>query len=394
MDKMQSKKTPKIKGKLIALAILVVLLVTLLVLKSNTAVAEWFTDNISRNYITVASVLFGWIPFSMYELFLIVAIVLVIVAIVVIIVRLAKKRYLASLSLLLVVSISGVSFATLYTAVAGMSYNRSELDIPLYSVEQDGQVEYNTILNFAEQYINTLNLLASSLDRNSDSTINYPSCAEMSKQLNQLYDSLAINGISNNYVHVKQITNSWIMSQMRIAGVFFAPFGEANINRYIDSYTLPQTMAHEMAHGKGVMRETDAVTLSKYVLLLSDIDYFKYSAMVSSVGSVLQMISLYPNSNDDYIRLNSMISKTVSADIKYNTELWAKYTLLGDIGKFFNDLYLKLSGVQEGTGSYNPPPIYEDTGEVDDDGEEIVIIVSFSPAQNMLLQLYLDGHLA
>ena len=39
--------------------------------------------------------------------------------------------------------------------------------------------------------------------------------------------------------------------------------------------------------------------------------------------------------------------------VNYVNEFWKKHDLLGDIGEWFNNLYIKSSGVPEGTGSYH-----------------------------------------
>ena len=43
----------------------------------------------------------------------------------------------------------------------------------------------------------------------------------------------------------------------------------------------------------------------------------------------------------------------------YVYNFWQKHDLLGDIGDFINDLYLKMSGTKEGTTSYQGGTSYE-----------------------------------
>ena len=67
------------------------------------------------------------------------------------------------------------------------------------------------------------------------------------------------------------------------------------------------------------------------------------------------------------------------------------------IGEFFNDLYLKINGANNGTGSYDDgnksdviTPIDPDTGEPEKDpdtGKPVVIPV-YSAAQKMYFKLY------
>ena len=68
-----------------------------------------------------------------------------------------------------------------------------------------------------------------------------------------------------------------------------------------------------------------------------------------------------------------------------------QYKVLDDIGDFFNDIYLKLQGQKDGTDSYVEPPKFEITGDKDDDGNDIVVILKFSNTQNVLINLYKQG---
>ena len=61
--------------------------------------------------------------------------------------------------------------------------------------------------------------------------------------------------------------------------------------------------------------------------------------------------------------------------------------MLKEIEEFFNNQYLKLNGVENGTDSYvenNKADIIVDEDNVDDYGEPIVQIISFSNVQKLL----------
>ena len=50
-----------------------------------------------------------------------------------------------------------------------------------------------------------------------------------------------------------------------------------------------------------------------------------------------------------------MLNKTRNYEYKF----WKDHDLLGDIGNWINDLYIKSSGVKEGTTSYSGGTTYE-----------------------------------
>jgi hypothetical protein len=218
-----------------------------------------------------------------------------------------------------------------------------------------------------------------------------PSVTELNELLRQEYKRLNSGYFSTFTPNVKGILNKRIMSEMHITGVFFAPFGEPNINvTRIDVFT-PSTMAHELAHSKGVMRESDANTVASYLLLTSENAFLRYSGYVDCLSDALRMVRLYPNSNADYIRLSNSVHAGVSREIANYNKHWNQYTLFADIGEFFNNIYLKLQGQTDGTGSYVEPPVFDVTDEKDEDGNQIVIIRNFSNIQNLLATLYKQG---
>ena len=83
--------------------------------------------------------------------------------------------------------------------------------------------------------------------------------------------------------------------------------------------------------------------------------------------------------------------KTVNSGIRKELSNASKeisqYKLLGNIGNYFNDLYLKLQN-QGGTPSYQKPPVVNVTPELDDYGRPIVKIKKFSDVEYMLIHLY------
>ncbi len=387
----------KIKSKLIALLVLLLVYVDLrVILGDSTQIAEWFARNFSRGWITVWGTLTGWIPFSLYELFLIVAIVLAVVAVIVVIVRLCKGKWRNALSLVLTVCIAVTSFLTVYNVTAGFTYQRASLPKQIYSVQKPDDFDRDSAIAMAQLVVNELNKAYEQTPHDENGNVILPSIEQIHNDIAEEYkriDGAKCDGYFSPYnPSVKTIVNKWAMSQMHIVGVFFAPFGEANVNPNENNYNLPHSMAHEMAHGKGVMRENEANLVASYLLLTSDKAYLRYSALMKVYFSAISLVSMYPNTNDAVALLRSSVRSEIYAEMSNYNKFWSQFTLIGDIGNWFNDIYLKLHK-QNGTGSYVKPPISEDTGEKDDDGNPIVTIVSFSDTQSLLVMLYKQGWL-
>ena len=381
--------------RLIVLGVLVALFVVLTLLKNSPKVCEFFARTFSRAWILIFGNLFGWLPFSLYELFLIVAIVGALVFVVLEIVFLAKHKWKSSLSAALIVALSVFTFLNIYTATASFSYGRDKLPDEVYSEYSGDDLTFEDAVALAETIINQVNADYYATEHDADGNIVYPySFREMSNMLAEEYKRLESSYFSSYTPRGKKIINKTIMSEMHITGVFFAPFGEANVNGYeVKNLYFPHTLAHEMAHGKGVMREYEANLVASYICLTSDNPYLRYGALVDCMYSAINIVGLYPNSSKIVDSLYAQIDEGIRTENANYYSFYAQFNTLKKIGNFFNDLYLKLNKQKEGTGSYYKPGENVGTGEKDDDGQEIVYIINFSATQNLLIKLYKQGQL-
>ena len=380
--------------KLLALGALVVLFAVLTLLTSNVAVCEFFATTFSRAWIAVFGRIFGVLPFSAYELFLVAAIVLAIVFVVYLFVFLAKKKWNRLVSMLLIAGITVFTFLNVYTVSASFAYNREALPDEIYAEYSSDNLTFEEAIALADRVIDGANKAYLSTEHDSDGNIAYPySDRQLSDLLAAEYAKINNPYFSKYTPRAKRIVNKTIMSEMHIVGVTFAPFGEVNVNGNENNLYLPHTLAHEMAHAKGVMREYQADIVASYVLISSDDDYLRYGALAQCLGSALSIVSSYPDSNEAYAELKSKINTGIYKEISNYHEFYAKFSHLDELGEWFNDLYLKLQKQEDGTGSYVKPPVTEGTGEVDGSGNEIIYVVSFSGMQNLLINLYKQGKL-
>ena len=374
--------------RLIILGVLVVVLITLSILQNSTAVCEFFATTVSRAWIWFWGHVLGWISVSFYEWSLAVVILGLPAFVFFIVFFLIKKRYSALVSLVLAVAIAGVSFGNVYIVSAGFAYNRNVLPTYVYREHESQEVNYSDALNIASLVVDELNAAYEQIDHDEKGNVAYPfSFSELNDLIAEEYAKLDDEYFSSYTPNVKKIANEWVMNELHISGVFFAPYGEPNVSVGYSSMMLPYTMAHELAHSKGVMRESEANTVAAYVLLSSDNPYLRYSALVSCYTAALSLVRLYPNSLSDYNLLYAKINEGVFKEIRNYNEYNSKFTTFDNVGKFFNDIYLKING-QGGTNSYQKPSTSEDTGEKDDDGFPILKIRSYSNLQNVLIGLY------
>ena len=391
-EKMRSPKRTLVR-LLIALGVLVALFVTLSLLKLNTRVCEFFATTFSRWWIFLFGNALGWIPISLYEIFLIAVILGGIAFVVAEIVLLCKRKWRRFLTALLIAAICVFSFLNVYTSTASFAYNREPLPKEVYEEYSGEDLTVNEATAIAKYIITQANADYLATEHDAEGNIVYPyDFGTLSERMAEEYKRLESDYFSSYTPKGKRIINKTIMSELGISGVFFAPFGEANINGIETGLFLPHTLGHEMAHGKGVMREYEADLVSSYICLTSDDPYIRYGAMVQCIYRSIYMVALYPNTLGTVDELYGMIDPGIITEQRNNSAKWAQYDALDKIGAFFNDLYLKLNG-QTGTDSYNKPGDNVDTGEVDDDGQAIVQVINFSDMQNLLITLYKHGQL-
>lgn len=380
--------------KLIALGALTVVFVTLTLLSKSVAVCEFFATTFARAWIFVFGHISGVLPFSCYELFLIVAIALAVTFAVYLIVFSVKRRWNKLLSMTLIAAITVMAFLSVYTATASMTYNRNPLPQNIYKQYGSSDLSAEQAFEIAKTIVNGANETYAQTEHDKDGNIVIPySIKELSDKIAEAYKAMDGNYLSAYTPRGKKIISKTIMSEMHIVGVFFAPFGEANVNGYETNLYLPQTLAHEIAHSKGVMREYQADIVSLYALLCSDDPYLRYSAYVTCLDAALQILSYYPNSGEMLSALRSQINEGIYAERRNYWQFYEQFNHLDKIGEFFNDLYLKLQKQPDGTGSYVDGSDVVDTGDVDESGDPIYEVVKFEGKQNLLITLYMQGKL-
>ncbi|NCA67747.1 MAG: DUF3810 domain-containing protein [Clostridia bacterium] len=383
------KKT-KFKARLIALSIMLALILILSLIKRIEWVAEYvFARGISRAYAYVIGNVTSILPISVFEIFIYAAIITGIVFIVLIIKNLIKKRWIKLASSSLTVTIIVISVLLLYTVTASMNYYRAPVVLDMY----DGGVDSDDYLSIGEYFLNDFNNLAASFERDEDNNIISPyTDRELAKIMREEFARLE-SSYYNSYVPLaKPILLSKFLSVNSLMGISFAPTAEPNINKDMPVCQKPFTMAHEIAHSLGVMRENEANLIASYITLTSKNDLIRYSGYLDTFYQIPSMI-YWGVGSDAYSSFYEEFSPLIGIDRGICTEFWGSYSsFMNKISSFFNDIYLKLQGVDEGTGSYSGSYNYDiiDTGEINDEGQPVFEIV-FSDVQKLYLLIYFDN---
>lgn len=388
------KKNNDVKKLLWVIGFFAVIFVLLCLLKADMAFCEWWSKTVARGLIWFFGHITNWLDISIFEIFVIVAIPIIISVLVLIAINFFKKNNLRGFKLVLSLVCFALVFVTFYTACASFAYNRDKLPFVLKE-----EITQNDVYWVAEKYVAKLNEVSERLPKDKNGAIVCPyTTKELSELLAKEYEALndeRFGGYFSSFTpRGKSSLFSVMMSEMHIVGLFFAPTGEAHVNTFCPSDDIASTMAHEMAHGKGIMREDDANFISYYITLNSKDDYILFSGLYTLVGQMLEAVLYFPNSQPLYEELVQMISGDVKKTSALAVEFWNKHDFLQNIEEFFNDQYLKANGVQNGTDSYqgnNTPDLSVDYDNLDDFGRPIVEVLSFSRAQKLIFTLAEEG---
>lgn len=389
MDRIEKNRQNKMSGihrdipYLIVLAVAVIFLAVFLFLRSSSEMCEYITNNISVKINAFASSVSDNVSFSVFEVFVILAILLVVAFIISLIVTLVKKKFHIAIRLTcLMVSICCL-FGSYYILVAGFAYNRE----PIGEFYSDG-MEYYDFYDVVKYFKSDYDYVAEKMERDEKGLSICPYTLEELSELlktecQRLGDDYNVDGVFS----VKPMkVFSQFMSDSGITGITFMPTGDCGVNILQPSVGVTFTAMHEMMHSIGIMRENEANAMSCYLLISSDNEYLRYCGYFGYYGYLLRALSLnYEESEYNAVRVSDAVRLET---VEYNN-YWAKQSSVFDkIGSFFNDLYLKLSGQKDGTGSYTEPTI---SGGVEkEEGDRVFVSVRYNSFQQAFIRTYLD----
>ncbi|MFI3129561.1 MAG: DUF3810 family protein, partial [Bacillota bacterium] len=175
---------------------------------------------------------------------------------------------------------------------------------------------------------------------------------EISDLILEEYKQFDSDFFSQFETYPKQLALGWVNSYAGFTGYYSPFFAESNINTYSPVVSQPVTIAHELAHSKGIMRENEANFFAYYILANAQDEYLQYCGYIA-ISQILLSESYDPNNTEVYAEVISHYSETSILVMNAKYYFWQEYdTIFDDIGNWFNNLYLTSSGVSSGTKSY------------------------------------------
>ena len=149
----------------------------------------------------------------------------------------------------------------------------------------------------------------------------------------------------------KRVSFSRLMSAANFTGFFFPFTGEANLNDDSPACLLPATIAHEMAHQRGVASEDECNFLAVLACEESGSAVYAYSGWL--FGFIHLSNALYSADPAAWEAVHAALDDRVRMDLAVNNAYWAQFSgPAADLSQDAYDGFLKSYGEQEGVRSY------------------------------------------
>ena len=325
----------------ITLPLFLACLALLFISEISVRAADFLNDTVCAYFRGFMGKIFDFLPFSFFE-----CLIILLPVIIFLVVLFAVRAYKAQGGVRFILTLLSVALiiASEYILALSISYNTT----PSYTkmgvdiVEVNAENLYDTLIILRDE-VNTLsgNIEYSEGKSNIDCSSRElgDMIVEAFSKLNE--DASVLNEFSTR---PKSIFFGKAMSYLSLLGIYTFYTGEANVNSQYPDYDRVFCSAHEMSHQRGIMREDEANFIAYAALSASDDPYLRYSAalsMLEYIGS-----ALYRTDKELYYEAMSGLDERALSDIKASNEISRKYsdTILSDISRFFNDMFLKSNG--------------------------------------------------
>ena len=323
----------------------------LFIARRNSEFAEWVSANIGYYVRMALAKMSSVVPFSIGEVLICLSPVIIIAVIIVGARKSDGKSRIRFLSgVLAVLSL----FYTGYVYTLGVGYNRMRIQerLNIESVEITGENLYSTALLLKEECEALLDEIDFSESGSSVSDIDFSDMSDEAligyEALEKDFPTLDIKSFDSA---AKPVHFSKVMTWLDLLGVYTYFTGESNVNVHYPDYTIPHTVAHEMAHQRGIAREDEANFVAFLVCARADSAYVRYSGYLNMLEYVAS--ALYKTDKKLYRELVLSYDSRIKGEINALNEFYHanRNETLGKLSDTVNDNYLKAQGT-EGVVSY------------------------------------------
>lgn len=331
MNKTAEKKRPPLSalyrlspaGHIIA-AVSAALILLHLLTRDNHALMVWVSERLVRPVHRALAVLNDHLPFSVAELLIGLAVIAVLVYIIYTIIKLIrcggrlKRLYAAVINLLA----AGLAVYAGFCMLWGVYYYGS--DFMTRSGLKNDNISVEQLETVTEYFAALVNEYSSQVPRDADG--NYVADRDaILRRSNEVYANVeeTLPCLSGPAVRAKGVYFSRVMSYTDFTGFFFPFTAEANVNTDFPPALFASTVAHELAHQRGVAKEQEA----NFAAVLASLEYgdaeYCYSACMLAYTHLGN--ALYSADYDAWKSIYLTLNEDVRRDFAANREYWAQF---------------------------------------------------------------------
>lgn len=291
---------------------------------------------------------FGWIPFSIGDVFYLLLIVLAIRWLIKNYDRLWKEPVWFFADITVTLSIAYLTF----NLVWGFNYLRQPLHKTL-NLESDYSTEQ--LLSTTQRLIQKSNELHRSLGYDDSVKIDLPyTQKEIFQQSKNGYQNLEKEYPSLHYApkSIKKSIWSLGLTYMGYSGYYNPLTGEAQVNGLIKNYKFPVVSCHEQAHQIGYAAENEANFIATLATINNDDPYFQYTGYIFALRYCIN--ELARRDMDLYESILTTINFGILESYREMREFWLAYkNPFENLSKAFWDQFLKANNQSKGIESYS-----------------------------------------
>lgn len=321
-------------------------------LRSRSAAMHWIYSHITAPVHQRLSSLCDHVRFSVGELLIVLAVLLALAYLVWLVIHMVRQKQLLSgiykiiLTAVMLFSVIYGGFCILWGVYYEVASFQQESGI------QRGLVSTEQLETVTQYFAELCNSYGQQVRRDEDGLFDEPLAPIFDRaetlytQAEQEFPCLA--GTSHR---PKPFRFSRIMSYLQFTGFFFPFTAEANINVDSPACLVPSTIAHELAHQRGVAAEDEA----NFVAVLSSLS--SVDPVYSYSGALLAYIylgnALHKADKDAWSQVYWSLSEEVRADLTDNNAYWDQFeTPVAKASDTVYNGFLQSYGQEQGLKTY------------------------------------------
>ncbi len=329
-----------------------VLIAGYFLLRGSTNALAWIYRHFTAPLHSILSRACGLVRFSVAEVLIYAAVVIAVVYLVTAIVLLIRRRkILVGIYRIIVTAL--MAFCLIYGGFCllwGVYY--AVADFEEESGIQRSLVSTEQLETVTRYFAEKANYYGEMVERDEDGLFAEPLDSIFDKSAD-LYEDVVeeFQCLDGANLRCKPFHFSKLMSYIQFTGFFFPFTAEANINIDSPACLIPSTIAHELAHQRGVAAEDEANFVAVLASMENGDPVYCYSASLLAyihLGNALNKADY-----DAWSEVYGSLSDGVIADLKNNNAYWAQYkTPVSTVSDAVYTGFLQSYGQTEGLKTY------------------------------------------